>query len=333
MIDKYETIDLSDDELDDLDSVWERRWSGEERLASHIADEFLPKSMSASEWSSYSGPMGGRGWQNITTGEVRYQDDRPDGEPSVAGQARFDFDIDREKKQGERFEDYKAIREFEPSGDLKDDLDFFEFNHYVTPEFVQALLDHYNASPVEWGEYDMDGVYVSGGMVIEWDGEDNTWSTSEVEQFVYDADIGIQVDEYIEKFHDEFWQYPGPVFHATPSENVESIEKNGIGAASETRGMSNRNVGSAVYTTADWDEATYGSYGEAIFEIDTVAMKKDGYEVRVDEEPIISEGSVRESLAYAIGAKDFHVEVESGMSPNTVVFHGSIPAKYIKRVK
>lgn len=31
------------------------------------------------EWIPYEGPLGGQGWQNIETGEVRYQDDPPEG--------------------------------------------------------------------------------------------------------------------------------------------------------------------------------------------------------------------------------------------------------------
>jgi hypothetical protein len=328
---KHEEIDLDDDELDDLDAVWERKWSAGEPLAAHIAEEFLPKSLSA-DWVPYRGPLDGSGWKNTATGDVRYQDDMP----SSADQKRFEFDDEREKKQGRRFEDYKAVREYEPSDDLRSDLDEFEYNHYATPEFIRAVFAYYDVEPVEWGEYDMKGVYVSDDLVVEWDGEDNTFSISDVEEFVYNADVDIQLEEYEENLHDEFWNYPGPVYHATPSENVASIEADGIGAASETRGMSNRHVGDAVFTTAEWEEALLGTYGDAIFEIDTVAMRKDGYRPRIEEEPEVSENNVRGSLAYALGVQDWaaeHESVSGGMSPNTLVFHGSIPAKYVKRVQ
>ena len=60
--------------------------------------------------------------------------------------------------------------------------------------------------------------------------------------------------DYEDQFNKDFWESGGEVYHATTEENADDIEKDGIEARSQTRGMSNRNEGSAVYTTTDIDE-------------------------------------------------------------------------------
>jgi hypothetical protein len=52
-------------------------------------------------------------------------------------------------------------------------------------------------------------------------------------------------------FNTTFWARPYELYHATPDENVESIQAEGIGAMNKTRGITNRSVGQAVFTSAD----------------------------------------------------------------------------------
>ncbi len=142
-------------------------------------------------------------------------------------------------------------------------------------------------------------------------------------------------DSYVDSssFNEEFWEYPGVVYHATPSENVESILASGLSMASKTRGISNRWVSAAVYTTVDLEEAQLGSYGDAIFEIDCGAMKRDGYTPRVEQEPNIAEAAQLSSLAHLAEIEDYEPDIEGGMSPHTVVIHGAIPAEYLRLVE
>ena len=220
--------------------------------------------------------------------------------------------------------------DFEFSDDLKADLDEIEFGDDTNDDLVMAIFDYYDVKPVDfYGESRAD-TYSNGELVIEWEKGSNTFSVSDVGDYVYEADIDGDMAKYEDHVNDEFWDSPGELYHATPSDNVASILKGKLKASSVTRGMSNRNEGDAVYTTASWDEASIGSYGDAILSIDTAAMKRDGLMPYVSLEPDIVEGEVRSSLASALGYDNFNYDYESGMSPNTFVIHGDIPGKYLK---
>jgi len=227
---------------------------------------------------------------------------------------------------------------FESSGSLRDDLEFIEFGEDTTPELVQSILNHYEAEQVKFAGEPLKGVYVaSNGDLVEWDGESNTFNhidASDVSQWVYENDREVdRIQAEIEdRFNDDFWSGPPPLYHATQDENVEGILKDGIEATAETRGMSNKNVGSAVYTTSEYEEALGGSYGNNIFEIDMKAMKKDGLTPYVSMEPDIARGEAMGALANAVGCEDFRYDYESGMSPTTVVVNSGIPSKYLKLV-
>jgi hypothetical protein len=135
---------------------------------------------------------------------------------------------------------------------------------------------------------------------------------------------------------DEFWGPggdPPPLYHATPRKNVRSILRDGLGPRSETRGISNRWVGDAVFTSTELGELEDGSYGDAIFEIDTAAMRRDGVTPPLRLEPDVEEAHWREALAHKLGDEDFYWEVEHGMSENTIAVHGHIAPKYLALVQ
>ena len=213
-----------------------------------------------------------------------------------------------------------------------------DFENAESPDQIKAMLDHYECAPVESNSmFSLPGVYTTPTMdIVEWDGESNYVSftdSEDAEQWVHERDTTDEEGEYEEEFHNDFWSAPGPLYHASDSDNAESILKNGIRADSQTRGMSNRNVGDSVYTTAEIEEAWEGSYGDAVFEIDTAAMARDGYKPQVNLEPDEVTGTVKEALASTLGLTDYYYEREQGMSPNTIVLDSSIPAKYVKRVQ
>lgn len=183
-------------------------------------------------------------------------------------------------------------------------------------------------------------VKFQGGQQVWTDGENvyevdkNGGTMTELGQWIYDVDPTDYFPDYEKKINDDFWDVGNAkVYHATDSDNVESIQKTGIEARDETRGITNRNEGHAVYTTTDFDEAVTGSYGDAIFEIDTAAMARDKYTPWAAQEPDIVEYELRTALVHALGNDTVHVdEYESGMSPTTMAIFGDIPAKYLKLV-
>ena len=73
-------------------------------------------------------------------------------------------------------------------------------------------------------------------------------------------------------------------------------------------------------------------YGDVLLKIDTEAMKKDGIIPYADREYPLIEADALEALANKIGLDDYYVDREQGLDPDTVVFHGPIPPKYISRI-
>ena len=182
----------------------------------------------------------------------------------------------------------------------------------------------------------------------DWSDEGDSATVSEEEQRVWVSDgdsvsvrdpIGIlddyslEAEDYIE-IRDEFadfWSYPGTLYHATDSDNIESILKYGLNPASDSRGFTNRGVGSAVFTTTNEDSAHSGTYGDAVFEIDTRAMKRDGYTPEVGGEPDVVEWEAKRALAWAFGIEDYEQDGPEN-DPETVIVYGPIPSKYLRLV-
>lgn len=130
---------------------------------------------------------------------------------------------------------------------------------------------------------------------------------------------------------ESFWEWPGSLYHATQEDNVEDILADGLLARAETRGLRNRSVGLAVFTTANEETARSGTYGEAVFEIDTKAMKRDRYTPLVSREPDVVEAEQLNALARAFDLEDR--EFESENDPDTFIIHGNVPAKYLKQIQ
>lgn len=138
---------------------------------------------------------------------------------------------------------------------------------------------------------------------------------------------------YIEEpdFNKEFWESPGSLFHRTTEDHVESIEANGLEARSETRGLTNRGTGPAVFTSNDPENNS--EYGDVVYEIDMAAMKRDGYTPEVSSEIAASENQLRSALAWKIGLHDYDTQDyddPGAADENTTVIHGHVPRQYIK---
>ncbi len=160
--------------------------------------------------------------------------------------------------------------------------------------------------------------------------------------FVYEKDVSITeayqwvadaepLNYFDPNPDDHFWQNNLQgfiVYHATPQENAESIMRDGLEVKSETRGMENRNTGSAVFTSDNPEDID--SYGDVVIAIDVGAMQADGYMPYVAQEEPIEEKNLKERLAHQIGLSDYNWEIESGINETTYVFYDSIPSKYLK---
>jgi len=154
----------------------------------------------------------------------------------------------------------------------------------------------------------------------------------EVKEFLNQSFDIDDLNKYLnlddDEFNKDFWNGPTTLYHATSQNNIDQIMDSGLEPRSYSRGISNRSTGSAVYCSLNPDEVDV--YGDIILEIDAVKMKQDGIMPYVKMEPDIEYSEKINSLAHMLGVEDYHYDVESGMSPETVVMFGHIPPKYIK---
>jgi len=127
---------------------------------------------------------------------------------------------------------------------------------------------------------------------------------------------------------------PSIVYHGTEKENLENIKSNGLECRSNSRGMTNRSVGCAIFTSSE--ESEVADYGGILLEIDVAGMERDGVLPEVSQEPQIEEYNMADLFCSMFGLSigdDIIFDIEYGMSPNTFIFHGSIPPKYIKHIE
>lgn len=113
--------------------------------------------------------------------------------------------------------------------------------------------------------------------------------------------ISRLVDAFDEKFNARFWERPEILFHATPTENVENIKRDGLQAVHKSRGLANRHIRSAVFTSTEPEWITQ-SYGPSVITIRTDLMKQDGFTPFVTKEPNHTEADVTNFIANKIGA-------------------------------
>lgn len=172
-------------------------------------------------------------------------------------------------------------------------------------------------------------VWILGDKILEWDGQESYPTAETISQWLYDVDINNYFVGYEDRFNKEFWQHPQPLYHETTPKNASHIAKTGLGAANLTRGISNRGVGAAIFTTIDPDTAA-GHYGGVVFEIDTQNMAIDGLKPYVSLEPPIVEKEYREILARQLGF-DFGYDVENGVQEETVIIYGNVPPQYLRQ--
>jgi hypothetical protein len=153
------------------------------------------------------------------------------------------------------------------------------------------------------------------------------------EEFLADVRMRNRFDAFygdVEgKFNEDFWHYPPPLFHGTSQ--MEAVMQEGIEPRSESRGLSNRWVGDAVFTSLSPEVATqYSTFGDAgIVVIDTAAMKRDGYMPYVAQEPEVVEEDLSSALMAKLGL-EYDIEYsDTGIDPDTVIVYGGIAPEYL----
>ncbi len=232
------------------------------------------------------------------------------------------------------FDNIRKPFELEPKEDIDYAGNWREILEYPDPdssvseeEQIQRALDASGATEVTLPNGEV--IYVTDDEVIELD--KNYASIKEKNEWISGVDVDTYYPNHEQEWNDEFWKHPSTLYHATTEDNVQDILKHGLETRNQTRGIANRGVGHAVFTTSDVEDLRNGSYGDFIFEIDTGAMAQFSDCPFVSREPPIVEAELRETLAWKIGMRDYYYDdVESDISPDTIIIHGSIAPQYLE---
>ncbi len=135
-------------------------------------------------------------------------------------------------------------------------------------------------------------------------------------------------------FAKDYWDGVGPnsvVYHGTGGENIESIRQEGLAPMCNTRGMSNRGTGCAVFVTEEPSLAEVYTYPHGVvIEVLVGAMKAANLMLPVSQEDPISEYEAYMALAHKIGLEDYNRDVEQGIDHQTLIFYGHIPPQFLR---
>jgi hypothetical protein len=127
-------------------------------------------------------------------------------------------------------------------------------------------------------------------------------------------------------------EIPDVVYHATGEREAKKILKEGLLLKNKSRGISNRGVGAAIFTSSD--PGMVESYGSFLFEINLRKMISDGLEVEVAQEPDIERYMKVDAFCHKLGLETERLfEVEMGMDWNTFILDRSVPPEYLKLVE
>lgn len=233
-----------------------------------------------------------------------------------------------------------ADDDYEPPADMWEAMDWAN-DGYLKPEDLEKLKAEIKQyENVEVLDDVLEDTFLVEDKVVTIDGDD--FSVQDPEEWVSDqmesihSNVKDKVEDLLtERFNNDFQDYPVTLFHATPNENLESIMKDGLQAESQTRGLTNRGVGAAIFTYDNDESPLTGSYGDTVLAIDCKAMKRDGLEFYVEQEPAVVENETANLLAHVVGANDFHWEAggDGADDPATVILHiDHVPPKYLRVV-
>lgn len=214
------------------------------------------------------------------------------------------------------------------SGNYREDLEYAE-----NFKQIEIVLNHYdlNWQIIEFPEADpVIVVYDNNETIIIDDFEYPT--PKNAEEWIYEIwDFDLSNYVSLPDYNQSFWEQVGPgysVYHGTTQDNLHDIINYGLEPRSDSRGISNRGTGEAVFASENPDSA---NRYPVVLQIDVGAMKKDGYMPTVSQEEPIDVSAMRNALAHKIDLENFQDTPDSsdGLAEDTVIFYGPIPPKYI----
>jgi hypothetical protein len=142
-------------------------------------------------------------------------------------------------------------------------------------------------------------------------------------------------DDYTKLFWNQ--HYIPTLYHCTTPENYEKIRVEGLNMQHIGRGMSNRHIHSAIFTTSEEEEVPFfkSYYGKIVIAINTNQMKKDGFMPTVEQEPDWARALKLHFVLRKLGVPDDeneasrYVDSSDQNTQGTVIVYSKIPVRYL----
>jgi len=172
-------------------------------------------------------------------------------------------------------------------------------------------------------------------LLLNGDGGGETEVTQEGSfyDFAWDLDTSSQEADAFKCWQEDTAR--SIVFHGTPSNNLDSIRADGLTRTNKTRGVGNRGVGPAVFTsTDDMLAESYSGGSGTVIRVDLPRALADGA-VSIDSlrrEPGYNRADALSGIAWEFDEPDFDPYDEfagTGMDPATVIVIQDIPPRYL----
>lgn len=275
----------------------------------------------------HEGPEGGLYYETEGTseGQARIGPHDPDAEEEVGEET--------EEEPGEELPEGRTI----PDDELREnglDEDLFNAVENGTEEDLEAVIEAYDGRHVKseagvdyYTTLDEDDEYT----IVE--AEEDYATATPFDEWIYgDWTKRGGMEEFLgydirEEYNEDFWRMEDTTYHGTtPNSAAKIILSEELQRRNNTRGLGNRSVGRAVFTSRN---GTFDAYGAVDFEIDLEEMKEDGFTPMASPEPQVAEARAREAVAREVGMHDFHAEIPHDISPDTAVIHEDIPLQYL----
>lgn len=227
----------------------------------------------------------------------------------------------------------------------------------IAPSVIEGLdgpggvVDYLEDMGIDYRQESINGNTIliagKGQHIVEFEGKFPVVST--LEEFIQEKSSNRFFSEFTgidwrEYYTEEFWDMVGTIseynelYHATEQSNVESILDDGIHATNQTRIPTSKIRQRAVFAVKDYGFLEDEVYGGAIFAIDALGMKKDGFTPRVGRE----KDWERQDRAMFLKSKlNLYGPIQqivpageggTGSWPGTVVIYRGVPAKYVSLI-
>ena len=223
----------------------------------------------------------------------------------------------------------EELSQEELSDDWQDDVDYLEELDLT----LEQLLDRHNIECQSMTINNKEILVIYDATIYVTDEPYDSWPRIKEANEWINSMNEMELEIYVPEEEHNFWESPEYLYHATNIDNIESIKRTGLRVEDRTRGISNRGMGAAIFTSFSPEDISM--YGDIIIEIDTVQMKKDGYMPRVSGESPLEESDRKSKLAYIIGLENYIPDeyAGEGYSDSTIAIYDNIPRKYLRIIQ